>query len=172
MQRLYHDAMTVLLCTSKYRAAFNLPDTLVAADDAENGLLGPWYAHTLNIGPQRYLQYMSSVTLLPVLIWRRERDTAEERMRAALRRILEQIGIDPRAIDAELHAMSSLVYARAADRSRLASLRDQATTAKHRVQSRFDTEPERLSLELLRMPCGAMGYQTPREATRARFAAR
>ncbi|HEX7704985.1 MAG TPA: hypothetical protein VF701_00855 [Thermoanaerobaculia bacterium] len=70
--------MPTLLCTSKYRKAFRLPEVLPVAETFE-GALGPWYANTLNVGSTRMLHYMSSTSLLSVFIGLRERATAERR---------------------------------------------------------------------------------------------
>lgn len=157
--------MSVLLCTSQYRAAFGLPEKLIVPEREWNALLGPWYANTLFIGPQRYLHYMSSRTLLPVVIWLRQRSTAEERMKSALKELLHQIGVSEAAIAAELNALESLSYGRATDRSRLASMRDQKVTAKHFVHGGRSASPWDITVDLAQMPSGALAYRTPVEET-------
>jgi hypothetical protein len=153
--------MSVFLCTSSYRSTFGLPEKLIVPEDASNALLGPWYAHTLFIGPQRYLHYMSSRTLLPVVIWLRERSTAETRMMSTLQELLLQIGAPPAAVEVEIDALMELFYGRASDRSRLASMRDQKFTAKRIVHSGRTSSPWDLTIDLAKMPSGALGYNTP-----------
>ena len=157
--------MSVLLCTSNYRIAFGLPNKFMPPDNQRNALLGPWYANTLFIGPQRYLHYMSSRTLLPIVIWLRERSTAEERMKGTLQELLHQIGAPRAAVTAELEALASLSYARATDRSRLASMRDQKVTAKHLVRGGRSSSPWGLTVNLAEMPSGALAYRSPVEET-------
>jgi hypothetical protein len=157
-------AMSVLLCTSKYRTVFGLPENPPLPETASHGLLGPWYANTLNVGPQRYLHYMSSRTLLPIIIWRRESRTAEKRMRAALQEMLAEFGVRAAAIAAEIEALTEITYARASDRSRLASMRDQTVVAKTYIR-RARLDPSKLTADLVIMPAGPMDYQNPRKAT-------
>ena len=157
--------MATLLCTSKYRTLFGLPDDVTASPNEPNGLLGPWYANTLSIGPQRYLHYMSSRTLLPVVIWLRERRTAEERMRSALQHILAEMRVPDAIIAAETSALLSLAYDRATDRSHLGSMRDQTVTAKHMILVGPPLSPSELTMRLAEMPSGALKYRTPLRAT-------
>ncbi|MCU1228263.1 MAG: hypothetical protein JWO97_1147 [Acidobacteria bacterium] len=158
--------MSTLLCTSKYRALFHLPNDLASSADEPNGSLGPWYANTLSIGPQRYIHYMSSRTLLPIVIWLRESHSAESRMRDTLRDLLSHLGIAEHVANQELEAMASFTYARATDRSRLASMRDQLITAKHVVRGGRASSPWDITIDLARMPLGVLNFQTSREFTK------
>lgn len=157
--------MSVLLCTSNYRTAFGLPEKLVVPEGVNNGLLGPWYANTLFIGSQRYLHYMSSQTLLPIVIWLRERSTAEVRMMRAVEELLRRIGAPTATVEAEVQALASLVYARASDRSHLGSMRDQTVTAKYLVRNGRSSSPSDLTIHLAGMPSGALAYRMPLENT-------
>jgi hypothetical protein len=130
-----------------------------------NALLGPWYANTLFIGAQRYLHYMSSQTLLPIIIWLRERSTAETRMISTLKELLLQIGAPAATVEAEIGALTSVFYGRASDRSRLASMRDQKVTAKHFVHGGRCSSPWDLTIDLAQMPSGALAYRMPLEKT-------
>jgi hypothetical protein len=158
--------MSTLLCTSKYRTVFHLPNHLAAPADESNGLLGPWYTNTLSIGQQRYIHYMSSRTLLPVVIWLRESRTAESRMRDTLRDLLAHLGTRDDVANQELETMASFTYARATDRSRLASMRDQLITAKHAVRGRHASSPWDITIDLARMPLGVLNFRTSGELTR------
>ena len=157
--------MAILLCTSKYRAIFGLPEKLDIPEGEQNALLGPWYANTLFIGSHRYLHYMSSETLLPIIIWLRERSTAELRMTSALKELLLQIGAPSAAVAVEVDALTSLVYGRATDRSRLASMRDQTVTAKHFVHGGRSSSPWDMTIDLAQMPSGTLAYRTPLDET-------
>lgn len=157
--------MSTLLCTAKYRSLFRLPDDMTASPDEPNGVLGPWYANTLSIGPQRYLHYMSSRTFLPVVIWLRERQTAMERMRTALQHLLAESRAPDAILAAEISALLSFTYGRATDRSHLGSMRDQTVTAKHMTRIEPRLSPSELTMRLAEMPSGALKYRTPLSAT-------
>ena len=64
--------MATLRCTAKYRKALHLPEKL--PESVDNSLLGEWYANTLSIGHQQFLHYMSAMSLLSVIVPRREKD--------------------------------------------------------------------------------------------------
>src|SRR5438105_6685385 len=117
--------MSIIRTTAKYRAALHLPEELPERP-GRNGSLGEWYANTLSIGHLRYLHYMSSRSLLSVIIWLREAKTAEGRMFLALEELLQALGVSAEAVARELSAMVRLFYARSNSRSILASMRDQA----------------------------------------------
>lgn len=153
------DAVETLCCTSKYRKLFELPNTLPAAAGTATAL-GPWYANVLNIGSTRLLHYMSSTALLSVVIWQRERKTAEERFVRGLRELLVALGVPPNFIEAELSHLSSFQYARATDRSVLGSMRDQALGARYRFDDTIT--PGELSLHLAEIPCGPRNYEAPK----------
>jgi hypothetical protein len=157
--------MSVLLCTSNYRSTFGLPEKLIVPKDEYNGLLGPWYANTLFIGSQRYLHYMSSQTLLPVVIWLRERATAEERWAVALKELLVEMGAAPTVVATEIDALASLFYGRATDQSRLASMRDQKVTAKYLIRRGRSSAPWGITINLAQMPSGVLAYRSPLEET-------
>jgi|GEM_PF-2474810 len=155
--------MSTLFCTAKYRALFDLPDLLPVAESEPNALLGPWYANTLFIGPQRYLHYMSDRTLLPIVIWLRDSHTAEERFRRSLAELLRETGVPDAAVAAELEALTSLAYARATNPSRLSSMRDQLAAAKHGARIGPESSPWEITLRLASRPLAALEFRTPIE---------
>lgn len=150
--------METLCCTSKYRKLFGLSERLPPASGSETAL-GPWYANVLNIGSARLLHYMSSTSLLSVVIRQRERKTAENRFIRSLEEILAALGTPPNLIQAELDGLSSFQYARATDRSVLGSMRDQANGARYYLDDQ--TTPAELSLRLAETPCGPRDYEQP-----------
>lgn len=157
--RLRDDAsVEILCCTSKYRKLFDLPNKLPAADYSATAL-GPWYANVLSIGPSRLLHYMSSTSLLSVVIWQRERKTAEERFVRSLRELLAALGVPGGFIQAELDPMASFQYARATDRSVLGSMRDQANGARYSFDD--TTTAFDVSRRLAETPCGPRDYESP-----------
>jgi hypothetical protein len=151
--------MPTLLCTSKYRKAFGLPEVLPVADTFE-GALGPWYANTLNVGPNRMLHYMSGPSLLSVFIRLKERTTAGQRFMTALEGLLVSLRVKDEYIERELGLLNGIQYGRASDRSKLGSMRDQAYSAKTFI-ARGDSVAE-LNLDASTVPCGPLGYASPR----------
>jgi hypothetical protein len=157
---LQDDALVeTICCTSKYRMLFGLPGSLPPA--LENATaLGPWYANVLNVGSARLLHYMSSTSLLSVIIWQRERKTAEQRFARSLKELLSRLEVPSNFIDAELSSLASFGYARATNRSVLASMRDQAKDARYHLDETIT--PLDLSLRLAETPCGPRNYESPK----------
>jgi hypothetical protein len=148
-----------LCCTAKYRKLFDLPNDLPAAAGTATAL-GPWYANVLKVGSTRLLHYMSSTSLLSVVIWQRERKTAEQRFVRSLRELLVALGVPPNFIEVELSHLSTIQFARATDRSVLGSMRDQAIGASYSFDD--TTIPAGLSLRLAETPCGPRNYEAPK----------
>jgi len=162
--------MPTLLCTSKYRKAFGLPERLETVE-VDEGALGPWYANTLSVGSQRFLHYMSGPSLLSVIVTLRDRSSAEERVVRSLRALLSDLKVRETWIEREAELLGSLQYGRARDRSILGSLRDQASLAHYRLRDdRFSLAE--VNRDLAETPCGAMGYASPRRIAPERLAAR
>lgn len=149
-----------LCCTAKYRKLLDLPSDLPAASDVETAL-GPWYANVLNVGNARLLHYMSSPSLLSVVIWQRERKTAEQRFVRALEQLLAELAVPQNFIQAELDLLSAFRFARATDRSVLGSMRDQAILARYHFDDSIT--PLELSLHLAMTPCGPLDYASPKK---------
>jgi hypothetical protein len=149
--------MPTLYCTSKYRKTFGIPERLSAAEVNE-GALGPWYANTLNFGPQRLLHYMSGPSLLSVVVRLRERSSTETRFVQALTELLRAFKVPESFIEQEFARMSEFQYARASDRSKLGSLRDQANLASYHLADRSLSD---INLRLAETPCGPMSYNWP-----------
>ena len=121
--------------------------------------LGPWYANTLNVGPQRLLHYMSSPSLLSVIIVLRDRDSAAQRFVRTLIELLRFLDVPERYVELEIDCMGKIQYGRASDLSKLGSLRDQAYVASHDFDDGLSLADinERLTVN----PCGPMGYKSP-----------
>ena len=148
-----------LCCTAKYRRLFRLADDLAKVSVSATAL-GPWYANVLNIDSARMLHYMSSTSLLSVVLWQRERRSAEQRFIQSLRDLLKHLGVAPNVTEAELSEFSILQYARATDRSVLGSMREQAIIASYHLED--DTTPAYLSFVLAETPCGPRNYESPK----------
>jgi len=160
--------MATLRCTAKYRKAFGIRENL--PEPAISGLvLGEWYANTLSIGRERFFHYMSSGSLLSVVIPMRERKTAQSRFAEAVERLLYHFGASRADVEAELRIMSDFEYARASNRSILGSMRDQAYLAKHDLLYGYASSLWELWLWLAETPCGPMDYDSPKTVTRILF---
>ena len=162
--------MPTLLCTSKYRKTFGLPERLETAE-VDEGALGPWYANTLNVGSQRFLHYMSGPSLLSVIVTLRDRHSAEQRFVQGLRELLKDLHVPESLIEREAELLGSLQYGRASNRSVLGSLRDQAYLADHRLRDDQFSLAE-VNRDLAETPCGPMGYASPKKVAPERLAAR
>jgi hypothetical protein len=160
--------MPTLLCTGKYRKTFGLPEKLTPAT-IDEGALGPWYANTLNVGPQRLLHFMSAPSLLSVVITLRERSTTEQRFVRALNELLHSLGVEQRYIELEETLFASVTYGRSSDRSKLGSLRDQGDLAWHYVADGRSIHDVNIRLSIT--PCGPMGYDNPASVAPARLKA-
>jgi hypothetical protein len=157
--------MATLRCTAKYRKAFHLPEKL--PEPVDHSLLGEWYANTFSIGHQRFLHYMSGLSLLSVIVPRRESRTAERRMAEALELLLLSFGAPAGAVAAQIASMETFQHARASNRSVLASMRDQAFVGRNAAYRGRVSSCWEIMLDLSIMPCGALGYDNPRETTLA-----
>jgi len=86
-------------------------------------------------------------------------------MGTAFADLLREFGVERTSIEAELQAMCTFVYARATDRSRLASMRDQMITAKHAVHRGRAHSPWEIMLALSYMPLASLEFRSSRSAT-------
>ncbi len=161
--------MPTLLCTAKYRKAFGLPE-LLPPEAIDEGALGPWYANTLNVGPQRLLHFMSEPTLMSVVIPVKERHTVALRFVEALAELLLSVGSNRMAVLREVDLFEQVQFGRSSDKSKLGSLRDQALMAGDFVRSSWPLYA--VNQRLSETPCGPMKYATPQEVAPARLAER
>src|SRR5262245_28151890 len=118
--------MVVFRCTKRLVARLHLPVT--HDPGASLGLLGDWYAHTLNVGSDRYVLCLSERTLLPVIVRARKADFPAT-FPQALARILEALGIAQDAIERELAACQEPLFAPTRSRVLLGAMNDFAFNA-------------------------------------------
>ena len=74
--------------------------------------------------------------------------------------MLQGFGVKNEYIDAELRLLGQFHFARASDRSKLGSLRDQAYQASYHV-ARDNLRQLDLNLRIAETPCGPMAYASP-----------
>jgi hypothetical protein len=86
--------------------------------------LGDWYVNRLVVEHQPLLLLVSSASLLPVVVPARDVRTLPKRLATLVAARLERLGIDPKAIQAEVQAMYPVVVAPTVDRSVLGIMVD------------------------------------------------
>src|SRR6266478_2045526 len=76
-------------------------------DPAATTRLGDWYGNLLFTRYMRLVICVSERSLLPVFVEAKDSSTFVVRFRAAVRSVLERIGVSPNSIDSELREMST-----------------------------------------------------------------
>jgi hypothetical protein len=156
--------MATLRCTTKYRKAFGLPESLPEPIPSDS-LLGEWYGNIFSIARQQFVHYLCERVLLSVIVPLRQRKLAEERMLESLGGLLHSFGASDHAVGKIVSEVRPFAYARARNRSTLASMRDQAIVARNAVFGRRASSTFEIMLDLAEMPVGALGFNYPRRAT-------
>ena len=113
--------MVILRPTMKLRWLLPTPAAVPACTDTA---LGDWYVNRVVVDRQPLLLLVSSTSLLPMLLRARDVRTLPERLAALVAARLRRCDIDARAIDAEQHAMRSVVIGPTVDRSVLGIMVD------------------------------------------------
>ena len=148
-------------CTRKVLRAMRLPPA--AEDQPASTALGDWYVNFLNVRNIRLVHFVSDRSLLSVVVPLKTLKTVLDRHLAALHDLLQDLGVSPSIIEAELDEMSNRAVAKTRSHSVLASMRDLALTA----QWELDKNPQATSLEVSRelaaVPCGPLAMAFPQE---------
>ena len=136
------------------------------ADDAlpSTGVLGDWYANSLNVGHSRYVLCLSARTLLPVILPAR-RSEFPNRFPDYLADMLNLIGIPNPVIERETAEAAESVFARTQNRSLIGSLNDfifSASVYLEHGESVLDA-----NLRLAEMPSKVIEFAFPSEVARA-----
>ena len=111
-------------CTLKVLEALHLP--VVAQDQPPSTALGDWYVNFINMRTHRLVHFVSDRSLLSVVVPVKTLKTALDRHIVSLHDLLEDLGVPPAIIQAELVEMSERAVAKTNSRSVLASMRDLA----------------------------------------------
>jgi len=165
------DAMVVFRCTKTLIARMRLP--LAAEPGASSGLLGDWYANVLNVGRSRWNLCASERTLLPVIV-RGRKDDFPGSFPGALGRVLDAIGIETKRVENEVNACSAEVFSTTQSRVVLGVMNDFAFQVSVRAQPKYWRAGEpptalELALDLAKIPCSPLGYDSPDRVVRALF---
>lgn len=134
-------------------------------------VLGDWYANIVFTRPEQLVVCISARTLLPVIVTAKDIKHLPDRVAEAAGRVLKSIGVAQEDIDAELSEMSGGCLATTEDRRILGSLNDFVFHFEHGAGSHPELSIHERTLRLAGMPCGALEYVFPSEATVAAFAA-
>ena len=148
-------------CTRKVLQAMHLP--AAAQDQPPSTALGDWYVNFINLRNHRLVHFVSDRSLLSVLVPVRTLKTALDRHIPSLHDLLEDLGVPPAIIQAELDQMRERVVAPTQSRSVLASMRDLAQHARWLLGRTPGVSPHQISLELAEVPCGPLAMAFPAE---------
>lgn len=159
--------MVVFRCTQKLRQRMGQTGTSEQSPPKSSTRLGDWCANAVSVRRQHVVLAVSGITLLPVLVEAAPYKTMTSRFVVAMSEILRAIGVRDPDICAEVEAMRELVVAPTNDRRVLGSMNDFAWM----MQGYIEHEPSLLhvALKLAEAPCGPLGMNNPREATRSLF---
>ena len=160
--------MFALRCTRKLLSR-GAP-SILAAPVAPTTVLGDWYANIIFTRPEHLVVCLSERTLLPVVVTAKDIQKLPNRVTAAVERMLHEIGIAPKMIAAEIREMEHGYLAVTADRKVLGSLNDFMFHFEHTYHERPGLSLHERACRLAEMPCGAIEYAFPSEATRSLFA--
>jgi hypothetical protein len=128
--------------------------------------LGDWTAHLFFIGRQQLVLGVNNKTLLPVLLPIAPNKTFLSRFVEAAGEMLMAIGIDRKAVLADMAAMKECVVAPTNDRRVLGTINDFGRA----LDVLLDRQPlPESALMLADMPCSPIGMESPRRATIALF---
>jgi hypothetical protein len=143
---------------------------VLEAPVAPTTLLGDWYANVVFTRPEQLVVCIAERTLLPVVVTAKDVKGLPGRVAAAAREMLSAVGIGPGHIAAEVEAMECGYLAVTANRRVLGSLNDFMFHFEHEYYAHPGLTLHERALSLAEMPCGAIEYAYPSEATRALFA--
>jgi hypothetical protein len=122
--------VVTLRCTRLVRDRLHLPRQTVPEPPPSTGRLGDWYVHLVRFGRPEFAIATSERSLLTVLFPARAlRTTLASNLRAAVRSLLESLGVSREAVAREIAAMESVTFGRTTNRRVLGSMNDLAFQA-------------------------------------------
>ena len=144
--------MFTLHCTKKL---LDRIQPQIAAPSNANTRLGNWYATALFWKPQMAL-LVNERTLLPVMMPLAPAATLAKRFPAALKEVLQGLGLPPEFTQAEIENMDEVVYAKTANRSVVGMMNEFSFLAEAFRDRGGLVDPLALSLKLAAVPCGSL----------------
>ena len=156
--------MVTLHCTKKL---LDRIQPQIAAPSNASTRLGNWYATALFWKPQMAL-LVNERTLLPVMMPLAPAATLAKRFPAALKKVLQGLGLPPEFIQAEVEGMGEVVYAKTANRTVGGTMNEFAFLAEAFRDRGAPVDTVALSLKLAGVPCGLLskGAGFPEDAVR------
>ncbi len=159
--------MFVLRCTKKLLGRLP-PRSGTEGDERSGGTrLGDWTAHLFFIGRQQIVLGVNNKTLLPVLLPIAPNKTFLSRFVEAAGEMLMAIGVDRKAVVAEMAVMGECIVAPTNDRRVLGTINDFGRTLDIAVERH--PLPE-VALLLATIPCSPIGMEYPKDVARELFA--
>ena len=126
--------------------------------------LGDWYGDSFGVRYRRLAILMSERSLLPVIVEQRDLRNLFSALHNAWTELLRRLEVPAQLIEAELHEMNDVRLGPTRSRSVLASMNDMKRHA-HWLLTTQDPSLLGLELDLSGVPCGPLGYRSPREVT-------
>ena len=157
--------MVVLRCTQKLSRRLKVAPALESVQSSTR--LGDWFANLFYLGRQPLIIFVSSKTLLPVILPARNMRAVADQLRIGLGGHLQRLGVPRQAIERELFEMAQHAFAPTNSRSVLGTMNDFVGSLQF-VAKYYPERPwtaESLEDELVETPCRPTGYRSPHEAT-------
>ena len=128
-------------------------------------VLGDWYANTLFTRHLRLVICVSERSLLPVFVEAKDRSTFADRLRKAVRSVMQDIGVAGSLIEAELNEMSQIRIGSTLSRRVLGSLNELGFLSRYSIDGRPQVDLIALAAEIAETPCSLIKYQSPKSMT-------
>ena len=147
-------SMVILRPTRKLSSLLPVAELVPVCNDTA---LGDWYVNRIVVDRQPLLIFVSSASLLPMLLPARDVRTLPNRLGALVEARLRRSGVDALAIEAEQQAMKPVVIGPTADRSVLGIMVDFAKAVPYHLEpGRWNEDTLALVEErLAETPCHA-----------------
>jgi hypothetical protein len=129
--------------------------------------LGDRYANLLFTKRLRLVICVSERSLLPVFVKAKGRSTFAERLREAVRSVMESIGVASSLIEAELNEMSQVRIGATSSRRVLGSLNELKFLSRYSMDRRSQIDLIALAAEIAETPCSLIKYESPKSMTLA-----
>jgi len=149
-------------CTRKVLDAMHLP--AAARDQPPSTALGDWYVNFIHLRNHRLVHFVPDRSLLSVVVPVKTLKTALDRHITSLHDLLNDLGVPPATIHAELDEMRQRAVAKTQSGSVLASMRDLALNVRWILADAPRASPLEISRELAQVPCGPLAMAFPGEA--------
>lgn len=161
--------MLLLRCTQRLRK--RLGQAKVEPTTASSTtIFGHWYCHLGYVGRTQRLLRVSEQSMLPILLPAREAQRLPVPLSAALGSALAALQVDEQAIEYELGQMQEWQIAQTTNHSVLDVLNDFSKSLDYLLDPARAPVLETISATLVQTPCRPLGYQSPAQVTRQRFA--